>query len=292
VTRVESKWIDGGQAGVAYFEITADCSGGETDPARYFVKCYDKSRTTPAAHEAHLFMSMRGDVPCAPIFLGETFVGELRLLIFAGLPPRKPLPDEWARLKLDALARLHAVPLDEELTQAYLRTHPILTTRLTQEHLASVRPAVESPQEADQLERFLDAWARLRKAVDALPLVLTNPAVRRDLARVDAENRAILLSWSNWRIDTLGEASLLAGTRDEPADWFAAVLESRGQPPSERTRRVVGLAARLFELEDALHDRRLRAALDIMVEIVVSESLDQRVETPLASTRACSTTAS
>ncbi len=271
---VESTWIDSGMPGIVHLETVVSLAdggnpaGSKSTQRSLFIKCYNKTRARLAAHEIQLFTAMPDGLCGSPSYRGSVFIGENRILVFDSLPERQPTRRQWNPLILKAPFQLWSVPPDSELVRAYLRTHPTITSRLKPEMFAYMRLAAETETDRQQLNRFMAAWPVLSETVEGLPLVIKNPNLTFQSCRVDATGAPVFFVWHNWTIEPMGcEASL---ANKNPAELEKALSEwaetavSRPKPTVDN----LVLVARLFQLEVALKQNRLRQALEISGAIV------------------------
>lgn len=262
VAGLESRWIDSGSPGVAHLAVTAA-------EGRWFVKYYSHRHSLRAAHEAQLFTSHPDDLPGAPRFLGEGFVGGNRLLVFE-VSAMQPLePERWKLMAVERLLAVWSLAPDPELVSAYRRTHSTLVERLDAGDVGHVEVAAETEAEQAVLATFRAQWPAIRDTVASLPLVIRNPALTGLPNWVgDAEDAPYCLSWNNWSIEPVGCEPLLLKVNEEKLaevleEWHAADAFERSITAAD-----LRLVARLAVLEQALRKKNLRHALDTLVALV------------------------
>lgn len=266
VQDVTSTWIDAEVPGVAYFEtkVPYDPDRGRakhSDTSRFFVKCYDSSKSLRAEHEVHLFEGMGQNIPGAPDFIGTTLVDDIRVLVFAGLPESRVSRGEWQEVGFIGLSRLWSTEPAEDLVRAYLRTHATISMRLGPERFAQMQAAVEGRQDRDVLSRLKESWGEIKSEVEQTALAIDNPGMNYSNCRWDADGNIQCLSWSQWRIEPVGCNHWFAGC--DPEEIRTMIHKAAEHDvPMRASCEQVWLASRLFMLEKALNGTRFREAMD------------------------------
>jgi hypothetical protein len=195
---VSCVWNDTGFLGLAAFDVLVgdDQAGSHA----YFVRCFAPTLRQHAEHEARLFES-RTPPSMAPRYLGRTQVGESSVLVFAGLPPRRPGSADLPALRRQVHQACAAQTLDEQLVSAYLRSHPTLPHRLDALLLARLRMAASTEAQRVLVDRFEVALDAIKHQLGGLPCVLENPDVSPAFMRVGDDGRPVLWQWQRWRAD-------------------------------------------------------------------------------------------
>jgi hypothetical protein len=283
VVAVTSTWVDSGMSGVAYLEVeavfhTADAQEGADDSferKQYFVKCYHKSRAALAAHEVQLFTLMPNIIPCVPIYLGQIYVRETRVLIFAGVPNQKPTQKQWKTLLSESLIALWSLPPDNTLAQLYLRTHPTISRRLKPEMLSQMAVAVENDYERLCLERLIVEWPKITKRIEQLPLSITNREILKSNCRIGDNQSPKFLSWNRWAIEPIGCGAAVLSKEKELLESALLKASRRYDESKQLEPDDLLLVSQLYEIENALKRQKPRLAVKIVTSIY-AESLAER----------------
>ncbi|WP_435103457.1 hypothetical protein [Arhodomonas sp. AD133] len=263
VPDLHSRWVDSGVPGVVFLDAWTT-----NKPEYYFVKYY-KRHPLRAAHEAYLLATYPEEIPGAPRYLGETFVGNNRLLVFKGGAWRRPGAEQWNALEVEALLDVWAFSPGEELVEAYLRTHQLATDRLGPRAFGQMHAAADSPDEETALASLQERWASVRDVIADLPLVLRNPALTNRANWVLGDHdQPICLTWTNWSIEPLGgEPALLRMHRHMLTETLAA-KQRAGAVRADVSIEHMLLVASVMALESAIKGKRLRRALELAAEVV------------------------
>ena len=197
-------WTDTGFMGLAAYDVDpADPipqAAAGTGRHAYFVRCFAQPLRQHADHEARLF-ECATTPPLAPHYLGRTQVGDASVLVFEGLPRRRPTAAELPALRKQCHQACAELALDATLISAYLRSHPTLPHRLDATLIARLRVAAASAAQRDDLDRFEEVLAPLRQRLLDLPCVLENPDTASAFMRVDDGGRPLVWQWQRWKAD-------------------------------------------------------------------------------------------
>lgn len=256
-------WHQIGAAGVYAFEVEGTLTDTGTR-CRYFVKLFGEETSSLAVQEQMLLKA----VPSLPALrlLGTSQVQGLHCHVFAWSGERKPIRREVGPAVLDVSSRFMAAHIPDDLLTRFMRSRQPLEYRVERRMVEKLGVAVTSPEQAEELKHFLQAFEHIRGKLAALPRQLTSLDITSDTLLVSSSNEFLLSHWANWRIEPLG-AGWPIGERDKLSDVLNKAISFRPELKSALHSSVV-LAALMYAFERFCSQRNYQAALALIPEML------------------------
>lgn len=180
----------------------------------------------------------------------------------------------------EVLRRIWSYRPGKTLIQSYRRSRVMLHQRLTNELFGRLNIGIDTPEEAETLDHWMEHLPETRRIIQKQPLVLYNPDLNRNTVIPDGEGY-LVMTWGRWMLEPLGVAMFLTG------------LSSRGHEFVETLRplrvdfrectwggdlRIAGLCG---QLEQQILREQYKAALSTMKAIMtrhpaIRESVSSR----------------
>lgn len=256
---VRTRWLDSSPPGCGLIRVMDEAANDQL-----LVKAFSRRQLRLADHERSLFEAMP-TLPLSPRYRGRLSVAEGELLLFDPLPTKKPGKKHWRSIHAAAQSQLLQTSLDTELLGKAIRSHQKFFFTLTQEKLAWLEIACDSPAATRALVWLMSALPDVQKQLDALPLVLNNPALN-GLPHVwlTDDDRVLCSHWSGWRFEPLGASlplnahsrALIAGLDDIRQACRLSQAEFAD---------AVQTCGYLFRLSRLLQQQRWRAAVELLI---------------------------
>ncbi|RUR27818.1 hypothetical protein ELY33_14580 [Vreelandella andesensis] len=196
VDRLRCTWHQTGIVNIAAVSV-------ETDTGLYFIKLFEKNRSSFALHESTLMAEKVSKLPAAH-FLGATQIQDYQCLLYQLPNGRSPLASEVLPHIQPLRRKLLAVELPVALCQRYQRSRPMLWQRLNVDLLNHLRMAITSDEQLHMLEWLIRHLAQLNGILQALPVVLHQPDFTADAIWLTDETSPIALNWGQWSLEPLG----------------------------------------------------------------------------------------
>lgn len=190
------RWHQTGVVNVAALNV-------ETDEGLYFIKLFEKNRSSFALHEATLMAEKVPSLPAAD-FLGATQIQDYHCLLYRLPNGRSPLVSEVLPHIQPLRRKLLAVEPPSPLCQRYQRSRPMLWQRLSGDLLNHLRVATTSDDQLCMLEWLIQQLPQLNSILQGLPMVLHQPDFTADAIWLTDENSPIALNWVQWSLEPLG----------------------------------------------------------------------------------------
>lgn len=247
---VDSYWNDTSSLAIAALDVRVRQAGAPETPGRkrppfdFFLRCFSASQAHLAEHETRLFESP-SPPPFAPRYIGRATVGDVIVLLFAGLPPAKPSKKHFVGALGQLQRACEATPLDATLRDEYERTHPSLPKRLKPSVIERLSTAATHASDETTVGTLLQALPDIRLRLAGLPTVLDNPDLSQQFCRVNGDGDLIAWAWHRWRID-------VPAAHASPDGDDSSSLPDAHELPDEALRGEEGLralSARLTALE-------------------------------------------
>ena len=172
----------------------------------YLVKLYEANSNFLAEREEALMNIQPKGIP-AGNFLGTTNVGQFKTILYQ-LPkgstvPKKKLITSQSEIR----KRLLEVKPSKKLISRYVRSFPLISSRLNSSMINRIAAATSTTEQSTQLNDFIARLPELKKRLNKLPLAFVNPRLDQySLWMSEETQQPILLSWGNWSLEPIGAA--------------------------------------------------------------------------------------
>lgn len=261
----ETSWLDSNMPGL--ITLKAKASDGD----RFWLKCFPLPQASRAFHEQHLFSTHPGGSLRLPAYIGERPARDYHILIFEQVPDELPAPRVWQQQRLTWLLDAWSLKPADELARIYQRTHRLIHDRLGKDRFGEMLVAAESKEDEDTIDALCAQWPEIYARVQAMPLVVHNPALsmRGSWRVADDAASAVCLRWDQWGVEPLGCDPVLA-------EYSLSELDQALEPWQEQRGTDVAVwqlveVALLFVLDQALNRKQFHAALETTRRLLAQE---------------------
>ena len=223
-------------------------------------------------NEAFLFRHVERDALNAPRQVARFSEGPFECQILEHGQNRGMDDRQWRKHGTDLVRAVLACPPPHKLVQAFQRSHRMLPQRLQDERLLErLTLAVDTDDEAHNLDAFCAALPAIAQRLEALPPVIDNRDITQNTSTVDGDGQPRCMIWGRWALEPLGGTIMTNTMNLDPAAELPNLAQRRrdcrGIDPAD-----VELArrCRLLEVRDqrGLH----KAALQSVAEVVAQHT--------------------
>lgn len=276
------QWRDIAGKGAALFVLPPERPGGQ----ELRLKLKASEGDAGLAREVMFYKSKSAgalDICCEMVRAGSVFGREYLLLRSGALKrcPNKKIREAIREIRI----RLWQHSADQDLASRLLRSFPALDARLTPERLGRIRVACDDGAEEASLDKFLGQWPVALKAIEKLPRVLINHALRpRNILLTDS-GKPVVLSWDSIRFDVIGSDFAPAElSKDYSFETIAPKIESFESRIRDFPKWGLPLAANLGHIDRLITQEAYKAALATLPRISeILKTFDaERIDVTLA----------
>ena len=117
----------------------------------------------------------------------------------------EPVPEKnWKSLHDDLLEYYCSIKPPPELIKAYCSSHKSLYEILSREFVSRVWIAVDTPEEENQLDNFLERLPGIESMLKSMPCFIHNPDLTvKNTVKTD-DHDILVMTWGRWTLEPLG----------------------------------------------------------------------------------------
>lgn len=257
---IEVRWLQSTTPNVYSFWVAQAATG-----RRCLVKIFDTTRKALALHEASLLTSPSAEQLPAPKLEHASVLEGFHIHVLATPSGSDPLNDrgQTEALSACALRALCYCPPGGEIKDAYLRSHPLLWQKLSEDLLQPLYLSADQEQ-TTRLNDICQHLEPIREKLRELPLTFVNPTINYRTLIAHDQNRVQVSQWGQWKIECFG-AQFPAN-----AQGIASIGDIIDQAQGERSDiaqvdiSLVKLACWFSGIEQAVNSQRYLDALDLL----------------------------
>ena len=160
-----------------------------------------------------------------------------------------------------------------ELISRFSRSRPYLEQRLERGMIEPLRFVCSTPEDAEKVERLLDAFEVIIKRLSALPRQIVSLDITSEALLISASKQYQLSHWSSWRIEAVGSNWPVI----EKERLFKAIEIARSNRPTllNTTTHDILLSAFMYSFERFLLRKDYPAALRLLDEILAATEAEK-----------------
>lgn len=260
------RWHQSGIPNVVCFWVTMD----NGDKA-YLLRFFAANRKAAAINEATLLSdNVVRELPAVPL-LGSAPVGDMQVHVLdvTGCVPLKARQLNRSLVQLDK--ELMAVSLPRPLVTRFTNSKPMSPSRMDSHWLERFGFAAQTDADEQLLDGLSQRWESIRRRLEQLPVVLTNPQLGVDnLVQDRTTKRVLLLSWGQWAIEPLGYTwSVRPGLLKRQVQTLTDLQDEVKRLQDVDIDTVI-LAAHIKELERLFRKQNYQSAIDLLPQVLKS----------------------
>lgn len=118
--------------------------------------------------------------------------------------------EKFCAMRDEVLRQIWSYRPGKTLIQSYRGSRVMLHQRLTTELSSRLNIGIDTPEETEIMEHWMEHLQETRKIIQKQPLVLYNPDLNRNTLIADGEGY-LIMAWGRWMVEPLGVAMFLAG---------------------------------------------------------------------------------
>jgi hypothetical protein len=266
--KVKTVWLDPAVPGVFRCNIEGT---GEADemPFRFRKLSFAKHRAEWPEQEEILFGYVSRKTLAAPTVVSSYRQGSYTCQIH-DLTDWEPVPGpEWPDVQMALMCKIFSIQLPEAFIEAYRSGHQILPERISEQSVRKAKIAVDSNEESDRLEEFVEGLDRLTLRLNEVPLALVNSDLAIGNVLKRGEER-LILNWFRWSLEPIGFVLPQRGADSDLEELLTAVRKSHKLLSEQLTVEHLRLVTACKVLDGALVRMAYKAAFGEMDKIMKS----------------------
>lgn len=262
-------WFDPVVPRVSLFDVLVKSKKGD---ARYQMQIFPGVGDHQLVSEDFLFdLVPRADL-MAPPMLARFHHDPYEIQLCASGEPINRR--QFERLLPAIRQKIWQVRPPDSLVTAFSRSRPLLSQRVDAEALERMELAVDTLDDATIYHRLQEMLPVLQRALDDIPLVIVNRDLGpRNVIELAGTDSCYVMSWGRWTLEPLGATLPNAFDRTEMSDLLETLRRDRLDIRSDLTVDHLGLAQKLWVLEQSLARAAYREALAVAGTIVANPLL-------------------
>ena len=184
---------------------------------------------------------------------------------------------QWGRQGEEMVRTVLACSPPWRLVQAFRRSHRMLPQRLQDERLLErLTLAVDTDQEAHDLDAFCASLGEIAQRLDSLPPTIDNRDLTLNTCILDAEGQPYCMTWGRWTLEPFGGTIMTNNVELDPAAELPATAQRRGDCYGVDGAHVE-LARRCRLLEYYDQRRQYKAALACVADVLAQHAATRPV---------------